>query len=392
MPLNSFSAALSTKSDWREATSQLCAEIGTPPDTSHDIVVVFISTHHQENVAAIADQIRTDLGCSCLIGCTGESIIGGDREVEDGPAIAVWIASLPGITLTQMHLTYDRTPDGGSILGWPDATLDDWPTGSALLLLGDPFSFPTDALLAQLNTKQPGIPVIGGNASGAQTPGHIRLVVGEQIVDEGAVGILMQGDTGIRTLVSQGCRPIGDHFVITKAEQNVIHELGGKPALIQLKHVFDTLSEPEQALVQTGLHLGRVVSEYQDRFDQGDFLIRNVLGIDPENGTIAVADYMRPGQTVQFQIRDEESADAELQFLLQELTQREGFTPGGGILFNCNGRGTRLFSQPNHDASAIAQSLGNIPLAGFFAAGEIGPVGNENFVHGFTASLIVFPK
>ena len=260
-----------------------------------------------------------------------------------------------------------------------------------VLLLADPFSFPTDGLIAQLNTREAGIPIVGGNASGGQAPQDNRLIVGDQVTSDGAVAILLRGNTGIRTLVSQGCRPVGDHFVITRSDENVIYELGGKPALLQLKQIFDTLPTHEQALIQRGLHVGRVVSEYQDQFEQGDFLVRNVLGIDPDKGSIAVADFLRPGQTIQFQIRDQHTADAELNQLLAQLQNDQNFTAGGGLLFSCNGRGTRLFSEPHHDASAVDQALGSIPLAGFFAAGEIGPIGKENFMHGFTASLALFP-
>jgi small ligand-binding sensory domain FIST len=194
----------------------------------------------------------------------------------------------------------------------------------------------------------------------------------------------------LATVVSQGCRPIGRHFVVTKAERNVIYELGGKPALAQLREIFDTLPTSEQRLVQRALHLGRVVSEYQERFEQGDFLVRNVMGIDSNSGAVAIGDFIRPGQTVQFHIRDEAAADAELKQLLAGVRDQSAAAPAGGLLFTCNGRGTRMFSQPNHDAQAVASAFGPIPLAGFFAAGELGPVGRQNFVHGFTASVGLF--
>ena len=391
MPDQNFASSLSTDPDWQTATSQVCGEVGGQLKNRANLAFLFISQDHADDAESISEQIRTATSCDTIIGCTGESIIGHKREIEEGPAISLWTACLPAVETVPMHLTYAKTSDGESILGWPDDTMEAWPTGSMFFLLADPFSFPTDALITQLNHKEPGIPVVGGNASGGQAADQNRLLLGDQVVSHGAVAVLLRGKTGIRTLVSQGCRPIGDHFVITRAEENVICELGGKPALLRLKQIFDTLPTREQALVQQGLHMGRVVNEYQDHFDQGDFLIRNVIGIDPDEGSIAVADLLRPGQTVQFQIRDQETADAELNQLLQKLRDDESFSAGGAILFTCNGRGTRLFPEPHHDASAIARALGPIPLAGFFAAGEIGPVGQENFVHGFTASLALFP-
>ena len=177
--------------------------------------------------------------------------------------------------------------------------------------------------------------------------------------------------------------------MVTKAERNIIYELGGRPALLQLKEIFDTLPSREKELVQSGLHVGRVVSEYQEKFEQGDFLVRNVIGIDPKNGSVAVGDYVRVGQTVCFHIRDEETADAELKQLLA-VARNDGLSrTSGALLYTCNGRGSRLFRRPSHDAGCIADSLGKIPLAGFFAAGELGPIGGQNFLHGFTAAIAI---
>jgi small ligand-binding sensory domain FIST len=216
------------------------------------------------------------------------------------------------------------------------------------------------------------------------------LLLGANTFAEGAVALHVSGPVRLQTVVSQGCRPIGRPFVVTKAERNIIYELGGKPALVQLREIFDTLPTSEQRLVQRALHVGRVVSEYQERFEQGDFLVRNVVGIDANSGAIAIGDYLRPGQTVQFHIRDEEAADAELKQLMVDAKSKGGGSPAGALLFTCNGRGTRMFSQPNHDADAIAHAFGPIPLAGFFAQGELGPIGQHNFIHGFTASIGLF--
>jgi small ligand-binding sensory domain FIST len=305
---------------------------------------------------------------------------------------------MPGVTVLPMHLRLERALDGGLITGWPDQLPSDWPAGAALLVLGEPFSFPAEMLLEQVNEDHPGAPVFGGMASGATSPGANRLILDGEEIRDGAVAALVHGPIRIRGVTSQGCRPIGTTFVITKAERNVIFELGGAPALTRLREVFATLPARDQQLVNRGLHVGRVMSEYKDHFEQGDFLIKNVIGFDPAGGAIAVGDFMRVGQTVQFHIRDEQSADAELQSLLARSIDAGGSTastggPAGGLLFTCNGRGTRLFSTPNHDAACVQQAFGqqgDFPLAGFFAQGEIGPVGGKNFIHGFTASLALF--
>jgi small ligand-binding sensory domain FIST len=260
-----------------------------------------------------------------------------------------------------------------------------------MLVLGEPFGFPVDVLLERFNEDRPGIKISGGMASGAQTPGESRLLLNEETFDEGAVAIRISG-TAIRMLVSQGCRPIGDPLVITKCERNLIEALGGKSAFEVLQSLFQTLPTREQTLLQNGLHVGRVINEYQDKFEFGDFLIRNVVGIDKDLGTIAIGDYVRPGQTVQFHLRDSQSASVELEQMLSTSVSQRPYH--SGLLFTCNGRGLNLFPEPHHDANLVQSHGdplgGDVPLAGFFAAGEIGPVGDKNFLHGFTASVVLF--
>jgi small ligand-binding sensory domain FIST len=216
------------------------------------------------------------------------------------------------------------------------------------------------------------------------------LILGDRQFQTGAIAAVIHGAVRVSSVVSQGCRPIGQPFVVTRAEANVIHELGGVPPLLQLKEMFKTLTDREQELVRHGLHVGRVLNEYQDQFHRGDFLVRNVIGADPQTGAIAIGDYVRPGQTVQFHVRDEETADEDLRHLLMDARKRSDPQPSGALLFTCNGRGTRLFSSADHDARCVREALGEVPLAGFFAQGEIGPVAGKNFLHGFTASIAIF--
>lgn len=368
----------------REACQAALGEIGGPPD----LAMLFFSAHRARHADRLAAQACELLGTDNLLGCSGEAIVGMAREIEEEPALSVWLAHWPGVNSSLFRLQFERTREGGVIQGWPEELAGEWPADTFILLLGEPFSFPADLLLDRLNEDRPGVPVIGGMASGGAEPGDNRLLLGRESLAEGAVAALISGPVRLRTVVSQGCRPIGRPYVVTKAERNVIHELGGKPALIQLKEIFDTLPAREQVLVQKALHVGRVVSEYQERFEQGDFLVRNVVGIDPSNGAIAIGDYIRAGQTVQFHVRDQEAADAELKQLLAEAAKRSP-GPAGALLFTCNGRGTRMFSQPNHDAQCLAKAFGQLPVAGLFAQGEIGPIGRQNFMHGFTASVAI---
>lgn len=383
-------AHLSTLPDTEAAVTEGLAAIRERLGGAASLVMLFASAHHAERLESQIARIHETLGTDHILGCTGESIVGDGREVEEESALTLWAATLPGVELSSFRLAFARTAEGGVIEGWPDEVLEEWPAGSALLILGDPFSFPADFLLERLNDDRPGVPVMGGMASSGSAPGDNRLLLGRRSFSDGAVVALLRGPVGLKSVVSQGCRPIGRPLVVTKAERNVLVELGGRPALEQLKKVFEELPTREQQLFQRGLHVGRVVSEYRESFGAGDFLIRNVMGIDPRTGAVVVGDFFRPGQTVQFHLRDHETADDDLKQLLRTLSGDETIQAAGALLFTCNGRGTRLFPQPDHDAGCIRQSLGAIPVAGFFAAGELGPVGNENFMHGFTASIAIF--
>lgn len=387
---NQFSSAIIKSADSADAFRKAIAKAREPFKSSPSLACIFLSPHHVEHLERIADDLPELLGTSAIIGCTAESIVGTATEVEYEPAISVWLARFSSdIQVECMRLTYQRTADGGVIEGWTGDITSPWPDGTVLTLLGDPYTFPADLLLEQMNEDRPKVRVVGGMAS-APSPGANRLIGGGKVYRDGAIVAMLRGPVKLRTVVSQGCRPIGKPFVVTKSERNIIQELGGKPALLQLKSVFDTLPGREQELVTKALHLGRVVSEYQDQFEQGDFLIRNVMGWDPSDGSIAIGDFIRVGQTVQFHVRDEEIADHDLRQRLKLASSEPMSSSAGALMFTCNGRGTQMFSRPHHDAECVANSLGTLPLAGFFAAGEIGPVGHQNFMHGFTASIAIF--
>ncbi len=383
----SFTSALSLDTDWQVGLDAVCGEAQSRLDGTPDLAFVFLSMEFAEQADEIARRLSSRLGTDRILGCTAESVVGGNCEVEGEPAISLWLGRLPNTRLTTMQLTFQATPDGGSLLGWPDPLLGPWSETSSMLLLGEPFSFPADYLLERMNEDRAGVPVMGGMASGGTAPAQNRLILGERGLQEGGVAVVLEGGSPPRGIVSQGCRPVGHHFVVTKAERNIIYELGGRPAFERLREVFDTSPNRDKILMQQGLHVGRVVSEYLEQFTQGDFLIRNVIGVDADAGAIVIGDYIRTGQTIQFHVRDESTADAELrQLLAGHRPQR----PGGALLFTCNGRGSRLFSQPHHDAAAIHDTWDELPVAGLFAQGEMGPVGGRNFLHGFTASIALF--
>ncbi|MGH2730818.1 MAG: FIST signal transduction protein, partial [Actinomycetota bacterium] len=322
------------------------------------------------------DAVHEAAGPRSLVGCISQGIVAGPTEIEDGPAVAVWLARFPG----DIHTFHAD----GELVGWPEGD------HRAYLTFADPHTFPADALLRALNERSPGAVVVGGLAGGAAGPGQTRLFIDKDVVFSGAVGVALSG-VEVVALVSQGCRPVGRSLTVTRAESNVIFELGGKPPVERIRELYAALSTDERALVAEGLLIGRVIDEYKTEFERGDFLVRAVMGADPESGAIAIGDAARIGEIVQFHVRDAASADEDLRETLKLASEKVGGRAvAGGLLFECNGRGRNMFTAPSHDAALITKEFGGVPLAGFFCAGELGPVGGQNFLHGFTASMALF--
>ena len=384
-----FAVALSRQVEADAAALEVAAGIraqlaGAPID----LACVFFSAHHAEGLDRFVTVLTGTLRPKLLLGCSGEGVIAGAEELETMPAITVWAAVLPDVNLHPVHSSFSPTQDQFHLTGWPDPGIDD----GTFLLLADPFTTPIQDILGILDDRYPGAMAIGGLAGGGQEVGMNRLVLNDQVFDGGLVGVRLSGAVDIRPVISQGCRVIGERFVVTKAERNLIHELGGEPALDRLQAAFDSLPEDAKQKANRALHLGIVIDEQRNRFERGDFLIRNLLGADRATGAVAIGEMVQEGQTVQFQLRDATSASDEFNSLLEADHARHCHPPLGALLFSCCGRGQGLFGTPNHDAGTASARLGSIPLAGFFAQGEIGPVGGRNFLHGYTASLALFAQ
>ena len=389
-----FAAAFSTRPQLSHAVDEVVGAVTDELDANIDLAFVFLSASYIngdsiDQLSDIAARLADQLGTENIIGCSGESVIANQYELELPPALSLWVGSIPKLQFDSCHLAFHSQHGDAGFAGWTDELTGDWPDNSTVFTFGDPFSFPMDVLLQRMNEDRSGTPILGGMASGCDMPGAACLILGDRVYDHGAVLVRVHGDFVIDPVVSQGCRPIGEPLVITKSERNEIRQLGGKPALDQLQAIFQTLPQQERLMVNKGLHVGRVVSEYIEQPKQGDFLIRNVVQIDEQSGMIVIGDFVRTGQTMQFQIRDHESAAAELKHLLSRLAANQQ-KPEAAVVFNCNGRGTRLFPIEHHDTLLIREVLGPIPVSGFFAAGEIGPIGDVNFLHGFTSSMAVF--
>ncbi len=387
--MTSFGAGTSIHPETATAIKDACGQAAASVRRPVDLAFVFVSPHHADGLDDAAAIIAEHLAPRVVLGCTGEGIIGLDQEIEGQPAVSVWAANLPGVTLSPFHATFEHGDDGIRVEGLP---ADETATGPSLVVvLAEPFSTPGTEFLSLLDHHYPGAKAVGGMSSGGRAPGENRLLIGDTVVAEGVVGVTMSGNLPIATVVSQGCRPVGGRFLITRAEGNVIFELGGRPAFACLQEMYAALSTSEQELARRGLHLGLTINEAQSQFERGDFLVRGLVGADQQEGSVVVGDLVREGQTVQFHIRDRESASEDFNTLLTAHAQAgRTATPGAALLFSCNGRGRRLFGRPHHDVTMVRSRLGKIPVAGFFAQGEIGPVGGTNFLHGFTASVAIF--
>jgi small ligand-binding sensory domain FIST len=350
-----------------------------------DLAAVFFTGHHAAESEDLVERLWLELDPQALVGCSAEGVIGGEVEIERSPGIAVLAGALPNVRIHPIHIATD---DWRDLLGAPDDLRERLGVGEetrAIIGLGDPWTTPLQQFMQALDALAPQAPLVGGMASAARARGENVLVRNDQTFDEGFVGMSFSGPVQVQTVVSQGARPIGRPLLITKAHDNIIEQLGGKSAMEVLREIILNLSKHEQALLQHGLLIGRAISEYRETFTRGDFLVRNITGADQQSGAIALADYVRVGQTVQFHVRDADSADEDLKLML-ESAAKSG-QPGAGLLFSCNGRGTRMFESANHDISVARRVMPQTPLAGFFAAGEIGPVGGHNFIHGHTASF-----
>jgi small ligand-binding sensory domain FIST len=341
-----------------------------------DLVCLFVSFHHQEAWLSIGKRLGQAFPGALLFGCTGASVIGDGRELEDGPGLAVSAGVLPGVRLLPFHVA------DGSL---PELPL---PEDAHVQLLADPWSSSLETLLPALDARFAGT-VVGGVASAGQQPGHNLLFLGEGTARSGVVCVGLHGDLRLDAVVSQGCRPVGPPLFATGCDGNVLYELDGRRPIDVLNELFEGASAEDQELFRNSLFMGLQMSDAQNRFEPGDFLVRNLMGADEDSGALHVAAQLTPGHVVRFHLRDRRAADEDLARRLDRCAA-EGDTPRGALLFSCLGRGQGLYGEPDHDSRAFAERVGRLPLAGFFGNGEIGPVEGRSFLHGYTSAFGLF--
>ena len=386
-----FASGASDDPDTAAALFDVCAQIESHLSGSVDLLLAFASSHHAGAFETITDHLGEAFDPDVSLGTMARGVIGSRREFQDGPGLSVLAATIPDAVLTPFEFSY---VDWSAMADKPDqlrrAVGATETPPQTVMLLADPFSTPVMRMLPAFDAALPGVPIIGGTASGAAAAGENRLAINGRLRTQGVVGLAISGDITVDCGVSQGCRPIGEPHVITRSKRHVVLQLGGHRATDVLKQTVKDLNSQERELVRAeGVLVGRVIDEYKSRFGRGDFLIRKLDGHDEDHGYVAVHDtQVRTGQTIQFHIRDKHTAVEDLAMLLE--AQKVYGQAAGAVLFSCTGRGLNLFDRPNTDVTMIRKALGDVPLAGFFAAGQIGPVGGCSFLHSHAASLMVF--
>jgi small ligand-binding sensory domain FIST len=379
-----FGDGLALGPDLTEAAHTAVRKALAPLTAPPDLVCVFVSSDDPDAVEAAGLAAMRVAGARTVLGCSANGVIGGAHGVEEASAVSAWAGVLPGARLEPFRLETLKTDDRLIVVGMPEGRDDD----VVGVLLADPHSFPVDAFVERSGDALPGLPLVGGMADGPG-PGNTRLFLNGDVYDSGAVGVVLGGAVTAVTVVSQGARPIGPDMVVTKAEENILYELAGAPALEKLEEIVVALPDEEQELAGRGLLIGVAMDEYADVHEHGDFLVRGVVGADTDTGAIAIGDVVDVGRTVRFQVRDAGAAEEDL----GTLVERFDLAPIEGVLlFSCIGRGRAMFPDSDHDARVLERAFGPSGVGGFFAAGEIGPVAGRNHVHGFTASILAFGR
>ncbi|MSQ15374.1 MAG: hypothetical protein EXR50_05880 [Dehalococcoidia bacterium] len=388
-----WSSHVSEKKTAWEAVSECAYEINRQlAGEIPDLAIVFVSKHFADEYGIIPSMVRDRLNGASLIGCSADGVIGGGHEVEGRPALAITAGFLPEVSVRTFHLRDRDLPDmDAPPSAWEELIGVEAVKEPQFVILADPFSFHAENFLLGMDYAYPNSVKIGGLASGGADAGSNAIYLGNDALSSGLVGVALSGNIMIDTVVAQGCRPVGRPMTITRCQSNTVLEMDGLPPLQVLQNIFESLNESDKKLLQHSLFLGVGMDELRDEHRHGDFLIRNLLGMDAKHGAISVGAYLREGQTVQFHLRDAQTSAEDLDLLLGQYAGQEECLPGeGAVLFSCLGRGYDLYGRADHDTNMFMSKVGAMPLGGFFCNGEIGPVGSTTYLHGYTSSFGIF--
>jgi small ligand-binding sensory domain FIST len=363
------------------------------PGPSVSLGLVFMTPRFFGRARQVLEILRVHARAPLLAGCSSQGLIVNGQEIEEGAGLSLALYYLPGADLKAFHFTQEQVEEANGPGYWIlESGVDPERTNGWLAFI-DPFHLDSESWLNGWNEAYAPLPVMGGLASGDYQAQRTQVYLDGEVFEEGGVAISIGGAVQLTGITSQGCTPIGDTWTLTRVERNVIQEIGNRRAYDVLAETFSQLTQEQQQHARGNLFIGLVVNEYLDEFRRGDFLIRNLLEADPKSGNVAVGALPRLGQTVQFQRRSAEAATEDMAELLKSARRRiEGKRLYGACLCCCNGRGSNLFGEPSHDARMVQEHFGPVGMAGFFCNGEIGPVGDRNFLHGYTASLALFAE
>ncbi len=365
---------------------------GRLPGERADLALIFVTPPLIPQIREINELVQVHARASLLAGCSAPGVIGQSEEIEHGAAIAILLLSLPGAHFTPMRFTGADVDEANGPGWWHAHTGVGADSSRGWLVFADPHSLDAERWLRQWNEAYPRIPTLGGLAGGTPGSEDTTLFLNQEVFTDGGIGISIRGSVRLEPIISQGCTPIGRAWTITAAERNFIQRIGNLPALTVLQDTFNSLPDPEKARANGNIFVGLAVDEYLEEHRRGDFLVRNLLGADPNRGVVAVGAQVRVGQTLQFQFRDGTAATEDFSALLSQTRMRLASDRIiACCLCSCAGRGEGLFGRRHHDTGLVQDHLGGLlPLAGFFCNGEIGPIGNRNHLHGYTASLALF--
>jgi small ligand-binding sensory domain FIST len=353
--------------------------------------LLFVAPKYFDHAQELLEIVRVHARVRLLAGCSSPSLVAGEDEFEGTVGFVLGLYHFPGGKVRAHRFTQEQVEDGDLPGYWPRVLEVERDACNGWLVFADPFHLDAERWLQQWNRAFAPLPIVGGLATGEHPEPRTQVYLDGEVFEEGGVAVSFHAAVGIESMISQGCTPIGETWTITKTDRNFIHQIGSQPAYKVLNDTFHALPHREQTKARGNLFVGLVIDEYREEFHRGDFLVRNLIGADPSHGSIAVGALPRVGQTLQFQRRDASAATEDMNELLERTRERiAGRTIYGGCLCSCNGRGENLFGVSGHDSTLVQQKLGPMPLAGFFCNGEIGPVGDRSFLHGYTASLALF--
>ena len=363
------------------------------PAAEVSLGLVFMAPKFFPHARQVLEILRVHARVPLLAGCSSSSLVAGAEEIEGAGGLVLALYSLPGANLKGVRFTQEQVEQADDENFWPVEFGVPKKNVNGWLAFIDPFHLDAEAWLRSWNQNYSALPVYGGLASGVFPEPLTQVYLDGEVFEDGGVAVAVGGEVALAGVVAQGCTPIGEAWTLTRVEQNLIQHIGNRPAYTVLSETVSQLTPAEQVKARGNLFIGLVVNEYLDEFHRGDFLVRNLIGGDPNSGVLAVGALPRPGQTIQFQRRDAAAASEDMTALLDSAKIKlAGQTIYGGCLFCCNGRGKNLFGRTSHDAGLVQENFGPLGLAGFFCNGEIGPLGGKNFLHSHTAALALFVK